>query len=819
MAVRRGEEVGQIPVRISYSFIRLFSEVLHRTPYKAVEELVLNSYDADAKNVRIVLPRMVTEESGHSESPDSLWVVDDGCGMDESGFRDLWSVAVSRKSLAAKSVNNRPLIGQFGIGKLAAYVLAWKLTHISRVNSKFLLAEMDFRDVEQARQKDRPSVVKLSLREVERVVAMELLAEIEQRDRNTWDLLFGNDDPTSTWTAAGLSEFKDLYQRLTPESLRWVLSDVLPLYSGFSVRIDGRTVQPRKETIPSIKRICLGSEEDTAATDLGFSVHKNIDSWVEVPGIGRVSGHAEIFEKSLVGSRSKLLGRSHGFFIRVRGRVINLEDEFFGLAPQNHSAWSRFTLEMHADGLHDHLLSSRRGVKDSRSLDQLREYLEKLFNLCRESFDNWNQKGYNGLGLTQLMVDSPGTLITKPLLGTLRQTIKMGNDSFYMKTPCTAPEADCAGWLSSNEEQFRKTPFRNAEFQKEGLHAPVLRYIPEGQTLHVNSDHPFVDKLTEGGKRADVAALFGSSELLLAGQLSDHGLSTETISGLLRDRDRVLRLVAGEPLPTATQVLRQLRDAKKDWVALKRAIGMTFQVLGFEYQRNSGNASGSEGVLYARFGRREKSMADYRLVYDAKQSNRSAVAADKIDLAALDSFRSAENADYEFFVARAYDGELNPESTLNRKLYSMDQGRITLLKIEYLDELVRLHYRYGVTLAALRMIFKRARTVMDVDSSLNALRTDLEQHEIPLRTLLDGLEEGKRDLLAAPNYRVVRARNDSLKVFEPDQLGASLKRVESILGNRWLEVDEMRGEVIMYQSPDETIEALKDKMTCLELVD
>ena len=369
MAVRRGEEVGQIPVRISYGFIRLFSEVLHRTPYQAVEELVINSYDADAKNVRIVLPRTVTEESGHSESPDSLWVVDDGCGMDESGFRDLWSVAVSRKSLAAKSVKNRPPVGQFGIGKLAAYLLAWKLTHISRVNSRILLTEMDFRDVEQARGNDRSSVVKVSLQEVEKVAAMELLAEIEQRDRNTWDLLFGNNDHTSTWTAAGLSEFKDLYKRLTPESLRWVLSNVLPLHSGFSVRIDGRAVQRRKVTLPSIKRICLGSEEDTAATDLGFSVHKDIDNWVEIPEIGRVSGHAEIFEKSLVGSRSKLLGRSHGFFIRVRGRVINLEDEFFGLAPQDHSAWSRFTLEMHADGLHNHLLSSKRGVKDSRSLD------------------------------------------------------------------------------------------------------------------------------------------------------------------------------------------------------------------------------------------------------------------------------------------------------------------------------------------------------------------------------------------------------------------------------------------------------------------
>ena len=44
-----GEVVEQIPVHISYEIIHLFSEGLYKSPHKAIEELVTNSYDANAK--------------------------------------------------------------------------------------------------------------------------------------------------------------------------------------------------------------------------------------------------------------------------------------------------------------------------------------------------------------------------------------------------------------------------------------------------------------------------------------------------------------------------------------------------------------------------------------------------------------------------------------------------------------------------------------------------------------------------------------------------------------------------------------------------
>ena len=81
------------------------------------------------------------------------------------------------------------------------------------------------------------------------------------------------------------------------------------------------------------------------------------------------------------------------------------------------------------------------------------------------------------------------------------------------------------------------------------------------------------------------ARLLASSEVLLEGQLQDHGVTPAVVNGFLRDRDRVLRLMAGEAPPTAKEVLRMLRVANQDRNALERATGAVFQVLGFEYER------------------------------------------------------------------------------------------------------------------------------------------------------------------------------------------------------------------------------------------
>lgn len=354
-------------------------------------------------------------------------------------------------------------------------------------------------------------------------------------------------------------------------------------------------------------------------------------------------------------------------------------------------------------------------------------------------------------------------------------------------------------------KKFQKKPFDETKFVHHGPNAPALRYDPATRSLVVNADHPFVDKLTDGDKHRNPAKLFASSEVLLEGQLQDQGIDRAAIANFLRDRDRVLRLMAGDAPPTAVEVLRRLDVASENHTALERAVGAVFQALGFKYERKGGNASGPDGVLYARLGRHKGTLADYRLIYDAKQTNHPSVSADKIDLASLEEFRKQEHADFGFFIATAYAAETDREGALNRRIGSESSRCLTLLKIEHLRRLVRLHYQHGVTLTELRTLFEKAHIVPEVNNWIDSLENTLEKDKIPLSDLLHGLEYEKSDPKATPSIIAVRAKHRKLQGFEPERLIARLKAVENIIGSRWIEVEEDSGKVFMHQTADQIL--------------
>ena len=351
----------EIPVPISYDIIRLFSEGLYRSPQKAVEELVANSFDAGAELVSVMLP--TTETNGY------LWVVDDGCGMDEEGFHQLWRVADSPKA-GGEDQNGRSPIGQFGIGKLAAYVLAWRLTHISKSkDGLFRYANMDFHNVTGSLNEPDAEPVKVYLHEISEVQAQTLLGTIESTDPPMWSRLFGP-DAAPTWTAAVLADFRELMDKLHPGTLGWVLRTGLPLVSNFTIHLNGQELIPSKAEGDVLYEFSVGGNKDRPARELNLTRARG---GVEIPGIpGTIRGTARIFKASLTTGKSSGMGRSNGFFVRIRGRVINLDDELFGLPVVNLAAWSRFSMEIAVDGLRDHLLSSREGVRDSDLIDRLR---------------------------------------------------------------------------------------------------------------------------------------------------------------------------------------------------------------------------------------------------------------------------------------------------------------------------------------------------------------------------------------------------------------------------------------------------------------
>ena len=154
--------------------------------------------------------------------------------------------------------------------------------------------------------------------------------------------------------------------------------------SDFSMWLNGEKVESSKANLEPIKTVTIQDD---------------------VQEIGPVTGTANIYARRLTDGKSDQLGRSHGFFIRVRGRVINLDDELFGLNALNHAAWSRFSLEVNADGLRDHLLSSREGVRDSEPIREFRDILRKSFNECRTAYDSWARRQVQMIDIDQLLSD------------------------------------------------------------------------------------------------------------------------------------------------------------------------------------------------------------------------------------------------------------------------------------------------------------------------------------------------------------------------------------------------------------------------------
>ena len=86
--------------------------------------------------------------------------------------------------------------------------------------------------------------------------------------------------------------------------------------------------------------------------------------------------------------------------------------------------------------------------------------------------------------------------MTAPLLHSVRNTAETGTESFYIGTLRRVPDEGHSEGLVTYESEISKNPFDKTTFEKNGPNAPALHYDPASRSLVVNSEHPFIDKLT-----------------------------------------------------------------------------------------------------------------------------------------------------------------------------------------------------------------------------------------------------------------------------------------------------------------------------------
>lgn len=230
-----GTFVENVAITIDQAIVQHFSQHLYSSPHKAVEELVVNGYDAGAGVVRCYLPGEFTN--------DAVVVWDDGHSMDREGLHHLWWVARSPKNApGARTVSDRDVIGKFGIGKLASYALGSKVAHLAHRDGKYLAVEFNFGQLDIP-EDGQPPVAPPS--EEELTAPLHELSEAEAREWVERFFVTGKlSDPAQElfskdeWTFAVVHNLRKLPTPLQGGVLRRVLGNGLPNRPNFKMFVD-----------------------------------------------------------------------------------------------------------------------------------------------------------------------------------------------------------------------------------------------------------------------------------------------------------------------------------------------------------------------------------------------------------------------------------------------------------------------------------------------------------------------------------------------------------------------------------------------------
>lgn len=229
-----GDKTDVARVVLAPEIVPLLSAQLYQSPLKAIEELVVNSYDADAKNCFVRL------------SAASVAVSDDGIGMDLGALKNLWNVgrSIKRTDQAYLKLVARKQIGKFGIGKLAAYSIARKISYYTKNGTDILHATLDFSQFDGRAGAVEVPIFKLPAANEE---AKKLFQQLQKLTENSPDYFVGK-----SWTICLLTDLGPKAAEIQQGRLHWVLSTAMPIVEDFKLFLQGDEIKSAKQSAAPI---------------------------------------------------------------------------------------------------------------------------------------------------------------------------------------------------------------------------------------------------------------------------------------------------------------------------------------------------------------------------------------------------------------------------------------------------------------------------------------------------------------------------------------------------------------------------------------
>lgn len=817
--IRSGKETGKIPVRISYRIIELFSEGLYASPNKAIEELVSNAFDAGATNVHVIL------SPDRTVSDAFIAVIDDGTGMQPDDLRQHWLIGVSNKRDLKKPPKGRKQIGKFGIGKLATFVLSSHLTHVCRIDGKYFATTMDYSRIPQGQGGGihAEETVELPLRELTEAEAKQALEPIIQGSKPGYRAikLFGK-GAAATWTVAIMSGLKDMARELQKGRLSWVLRTAMPLRDDFKLYLDGDPLPPSKAAKQPLKKWVLGKDlkalPKPAPDDLEVTIASKVlpehRYGLTHPQLGRITGYAEVYEDLLTVGKSTDIDRSHGFFVYVFGRLINIGDELFGMEALRHGTFARFRAVVHIDRLDDELRSSRETVREGPLVNLARNVLHAVFNEARKWLEDHDKKQAPGTRAIGRIADSPWSLTRRPLIGLLSMALEGKVAPRYLKYPTNLSKAGREKLLqalqeraASDEGLVLKTELAELS-QDQGF--AVLDI--ESGTLQINTLHPFVAAHREDYERGrETLSLIAMAEVLTEAHLHEVGVEPSIVAEIMSRRDEILRHFARSMKRTAYMIAQALEDAGTDQDRLEEELVAAFDSMGFDAVRIGGNGK-ADGRAKAQLGAGDDGKERrYAVSLEAKSKEvlGKKVSAKTVSVSTVALHRDEAGCDHAIVVGPDFPTTKGDESSLVKQVKREREksGKtITVMRTVDLARLVRLVPLKGmIALDRLRSLFQTCITPEECKAWVDALATE-QPKKPPYKAILETIWALQNDVpaeaveFAAVTTALRKDKQVEIKKAELIELCKAMSRMTSHVVVRDLTVE-------LTQRPDRVIEA------------
>ena len=748
-----------LPVTLSPELIGLLSEQLYRSPSKAIEELVINGYDADATEARIFAGSPLHDTH-------FIAVFDDGLGMTYEGISDLWKVGRRKPRSDLPRHSQRKQIGKFGIGKLATYAIANRVTYISKSGGHYLGVTLDYRDF-KSNPDSTTTAVNLDVHNLDNIDAM----LSDDLFRSAVDRL-GVETATLTgsvsWTIVILEDLKSKARTIPLGRLRWILMTAMPLSAEFRMYLNGDQVESSKKTYEKIVSFDL---TDLPPRRLEALKKKTDEEWRVINGrlvapsfpLG-VSGDVIVTRRSLLG-KSADLGRSEGFFVYVRGRLVNEEDARFGLHELSHATLNRFHARIHADDLDSVITANRESMEDVKLYRDAQALLNEVFNEARAQYSEYNRtKDGEEIGKREDRRNwVPERLVEYPTADALTSytTDAEGSDAddswMYLNVGPDTNVRELTSELYSIAGRKSVYTYRYAAFGSAGR---LVEFEPSRALFTINQDHDLVREYGSDPSAVRLLEDLVTSEALLEVYLREAGLRPHAIGEVLERRDLLFRGLSNSRMFSLPGLKQYIIDSSSSSTELEVAVVAGARALGF-VAKHIGGSGQPDGL--ARF--RDFPDGEQRIVLEAK-SSRYVPRSKDIDFSSIVTHMEQHNATGCLLISPGYQGDINANTAKAAR-----RDRVSCWTIEQFAEVVGSAEARHISARRMLKIIKTKFAPQDVTAAVDHLLADPSWDTpdlyLAIVRALRGMDGRRRD--AQRDVTMVASEVSSMDGFEQVQ--------------------------------------------------